>query len=292
MTSPRTRSGLARAYQVAQIPPPEAPTSVTESSSSASRTSSTKLDRVVTEAAGREAGGIAEAAAGPIHQVGPCRAHAFGEHQVRQRRGVRPVQVQDGLAAAGLDHVDPLAGGPQNETAPHAGRTQHPGVDVLDLGGMGREPRGARVDAHDASSVPAVPGSTMRPPGTPPTSSTFELAGSPRRGDTWVVGSSELAGYCSFTKAIEQLGDRWILLIVRELGRLRPARVQRVGRWAARPHLQIGARRATASAGSPGPGVARERPGGARAVPPDRGRPRPDAHDPVVARLGGHLAAR
>ena len=30
--------------------------------------------------------------------------------------------------------------------------------------------------------------------------------------------SSELAGYCSFTKAIEQLGDRWILLIVRELG--------------------------------------------------------------------------
>jgi DNA-binding HxlR family transcriptional regulator len=32
------------------------------------------------------------------------------------------------------------------------------------------------------------------------------------------VGSSELAGYCSFTKAIEQLGDRWVLLIVRELG--------------------------------------------------------------------------
>lgn len=32
------------------------------------------------------------------------------------------------------------------------------------------------------------------------------------------MGSSELAGYCSFTKAIEHLGDRWILLIVRELG--------------------------------------------------------------------------
>jgi DNA-binding HxlR family transcriptional regulator len=32
------------------------------------------------------------------------------------------------------------------------------------------------------------------------------------------VGPSELAGYCSFTKAIEQLGDRWVLLIVRELG--------------------------------------------------------------------------
>lgn len=32
------------------------------------------------------------------------------------------------------------------------------------------------------------------------------------------MGSSELPGYCSFTKAIEQLGDRWNLLIVRELG--------------------------------------------------------------------------
>jgi len=32
------------------------------------------------------------------------------------------------------------------------------------------------------------------------------------------MGSSELPGYCSFTKAIEQLGDRWSLLIVRELG--------------------------------------------------------------------------
>lgn len=32
------------------------------------------------------------------------------------------------------------------------------------------------------------------------------------------MGSSELAGYCSFTKAIEHLGDRWTLLIVRELG--------------------------------------------------------------------------
>jgi len=32
------------------------------------------------------------------------------------------------------------------------------------------------------------------------------------------VGSSEFVGYCSFTKAIEHLGDRWSLLIVRELG--------------------------------------------------------------------------
>ena len=32
------------------------------------------------------------------------------------------------------------------------------------------------------------------------------------------MGSSDLTGYCSFTKAIEYLGDRWCLLIVRELG--------------------------------------------------------------------------
>jgi DNA-binding HxlR family transcriptional regulator len=36
------------------------------------------------------------------------------------------------------------------------------------------------------------------------------------------VGSSELVGYCSFTKAIEHLGDRWSLLIVRELGKFGP----------------------------------------------------------------------
>jgi DNA-binding HxlR family transcriptional regulator len=31
------------------------------------------------------------------------------------------------------------------------------------------------------------------------------------------VGSTELIGYCSFTKAIEHLGDRWNLFILREL---------------------------------------------------------------------------
>jgi len=36
------------------------------------------------------------------------------------------------------------------------------------------------------------------------------------------VGSRELPGYCSFTKAIEHLGDRWSLLIVRQLGMVGP----------------------------------------------------------------------
>jgi DNA-binding HxlR family transcriptional regulator len=36
------------------------------------------------------------------------------------------------------------------------------------------------------------------------------------------VGSSEFVDYCSYTKAIEHLGDRWSLLIVRELGTFGP----------------------------------------------------------------------
>lgn len=36
------------------------------------------------------------------------------------------------------------------------------------------------------------------------------------------MGSSEYVGYCSFTKAIEHLGDRWSLFIVRELGMFGP----------------------------------------------------------------------
>ncbi len=38
------------------------------------------------------------------------------------------------------------------------------------------------------------------------------------------MGSSEFSGYCSYTKAIEHLGDRWSLLIVRELGTFGPHR--------------------------------------------------------------------
>jgi DNA-binding HxlR family transcriptional regulator len=36
------------------------------------------------------------------------------------------------------------------------------------------------------------------------------------------MGSSEFPGYCSFTKAIEHLGDRWILFILRELSMFGP----------------------------------------------------------------------
>ena len=32
------------------------------------------------------------------------------------------------------------------------------------------------------------------------------------------MGSREETGYCSYTKAIEHLGDRWSLLVLRELG--------------------------------------------------------------------------
>ena len=36
------------------------------------------------------------------------------------------------------------------------------------------------------------------------------------------MGSREETGYCSYTKAIEHLGDRWSLLIVRQLGTFGP----------------------------------------------------------------------
>ena len=53
-------------------------------------------------------------------------------------------------------------------------------------------------------------------------SSNFEPRDAVARWDTLAVGSSEFVGYCSFTKAIEHLGDRWSLLIVRELGMFGP----------------------------------------------------------------------
>jgi DNA-binding HxlR family transcriptional regulator len=53
-------------------------------------------------------------------------------------------------------------------------------------------------------------------------SSNFEPHEEGRRWDTVAVGSNEFVGYCSFTKAIEHLGDRWSLLIVRELGTFGP----------------------------------------------------------------------
>jgi DNA-binding HxlR family transcriptional regulator len=49
------------------------------------------------------------------------------------------------------------------------------------------------------------------------TSSNFELHAALIGARLGVVGSSEFIGYCSFTKAIEHLGDRWALFILREL---------------------------------------------------------------------------
>ena len=44
------------------------------------------------------------------------------------------------------------------------------------------------------------------------------------------MGSHEFPGYCSFTKAIEHLGDRWSLLIVRQLGAFGPLGFNELGR--------------------------------------------------------------
>lgn len=44
------------------------------------------------------------------------------------------------------------------------------------------------------------------------------------------MGAGEHPGYCSFTKAIEHLGDRWSLLIVRQLGVFGPLGFNESGR--------------------------------------------------------------
>src|SRR5512133_1138809 len=59
-------------------------------------------------------------------------------------------------------------------------------------------------------------------PLTGSTSSKSELSGTPIGGRLRIMGSSEFNGYCSFTKAIEHLGDRWNLFILRQLAMFGP----------------------------------------------------------------------
>ena len=83
---------------------------------------------------------------------------------------------------------------------------------------MARGLRDTRVDRHDSSLFGVARRGSRCDDRLRRTSSVFELPDADPWCDTGFVGSSEFAGYCSFTKAIEHLGDRWILLIVRELG--------------------------------------------------------------------------
>jgi hypothetical protein len=75
-------------------------------------------------------------------------------------------------------------------------------------------------DHRDLVYTVALPPGSVIPPGM--ASSNFEPHEAARRWNTVAVGSNEFAGYCSFTKAIEHLDDRWSLLIVRELGTFGP----------------------------------------------------------------------
>ena len=70
------------------------------------------------------------------------------------------------------------------------------------------------------------------------------------------MDSHEFSGYCSFTKAIEHLGDRWSLLIVRQLGTFGPLGFNELSRGAARPDLAFGAHGAAAPARDTGAGLA------------------------------------
>src|SRR5690606_17101153 len=135
-------------------------------------------------------------------------------HQVGQRRGVGAMQVHDRNAlAAVVDNMDALARGDPHEPPSDRGRLERAPVDLLHLDGV----HGLLCRLHDHSPS-VVDASSMR----------CRIVSGPVRdqnfrpssggGTIGAMGASEYAGYCSFTKAIEHLGERWILLIIRELG--------------------------------------------------------------------------
>ncbi len=95
------------------------------------------------------------------------------------------------------------------------------------------------------------------------------------------MGSSAKTDYCAFTKAVEHLGDRWSLLIVRELAMFGPqgfntlaeglpghvSRSVLVGKLRKLENLGLLARVSTAPAGPSGPAQYRLAPAGEQLVP-------------------------
>ena len=167
------------------------------------------------------------------------------------------MQVDDRRAVTGLDHVDapPERRRMKRPRAP-AARTIRSYLSRNPAGCAGtRGPFSWRV----AIATPRLDSSLLHdlPPRRARASSNFELPDPGGRWDTGGVGSSEFIGYCSYTKAIEHLGDRWSLLIVRELGMFGPQGFNDLATGLPGPHLALRARRSAAPTGDPGAGVAR-----------------------------------
>ena len=66
-------------------------------------------DREVAERAARKVAGFAKPHTGPVNEVGPNRGRVFEQHQVRKRRGVVAVQMNDRHTVPGLDDMHPPA---------------------------------------------------------------------------------------------------------------------------------------------------------------------------------------
>jgi len=101
------------------------------------------------------------------------------------------------------------------------------------------------------------------------------------------MGSSASNDYCAFTKAVEHLGDRWSLLIVRELFMFGPQGFSTLAAGLPREHQPVGAGRQDAQAGAAWPG----RPRSVSvietcAVPPGAGGRAAHPHPEVAVGLG------
>ena len=213
MTSPCTRSGRSKAYHNAQVPPPEAPARTAQSRCSRSRTSSTNRTAHCRACREGKLRRVTESRSRSVDEVGAHCRHVLEQHQVRQRRGVVAMQVVDaGLSPDSITSTRPEC--VLDDLALAACRTDHPVVSAVPRSGC----VGNVCLFGGTAIVTSCPSSSSHDPpplreGPVRTSNCTKAA---RRWDTVAVGSSEFAGYCSFTKAIEHLGDRWSLLIVRE----------------------------------------------------------------------------
>ena len=167
-----------------------------------------EADGILAEVSRPERVRIAEAAPGPVDEVGAGAGRPAEEHQVGQGRGVGAVQVHHRGAVAGRHHVDEAPRRARDEPSLRTGIAQHPVVHLFHRGGVPLRGSGKRMCGHASTIGPAA-------------GARIVLFSNPRW-KTGTVGAPEFTGYCSFTKALEHLGDRWSLLIVRQLGAFGP----------------------------------------------------------------------
>ena len=209
MTSPRTRSGWARANQVAQIPPPEAPTRTRDVEAQGVQHVADEVDGVLAEVSRPEGVRIAEAAAGSVDEVGPGAGHPAREHQVGQGRGVGAVQVhQRGPSPAVTTWTRrPDGRGTNRPCAPAARSIRRYTSSIAGVCRVAPRHCGGCSCTHDPSRRRASPSSAFEPlvgdSGWWARTSSPATAPSPRPSSTSATG-----GACS-SCASSGCSDRW-----------------------------------------------------------------------------------